>query len=247
MTGGVWLLLCVGLAAGPERPAVPRHPQEKSKTLLRKSGDAPAPRKSAPADADDKAPPVVPPRPIPGPDDRPPQSDLDRDLLRELARDLENAEPADQEDPLLRAGKRMRTVEERLARLDSSDETIDLQQRIVQDLEQLLQQMQQQQQGEQGKRQRTRQRQEKPSPQPKQQQPAVAQKSSDSSPHARSGRTTRQDASKGPEVRDVWGHLSDLLRDEMNQYLKEDFLPAYRDLLEKYYSTIASQSQSRSK
>ncbi len=52
-----------------------------------------------------------------------------------------------------------------------------------------------------------------------------------------------------PEVKEnknVWGHLSESMREEMAQYAKEGFLPKYREMLEKYYTSIANKSQKKS-
>jgi hypothetical protein len=45
--------------------------------------------------------------------------------------------------------------------------------------------------------------------------------------------------------RDVWGHLPETLRQEMNQYAREHFMTKYGDLLKQYYSTIAEKDSYR--
>ena len=40
-------------------------------------------------------------------------------------------------------------------------------------------------------------------------------------------------------TKQVWGHLPDRLRQEMNQYYKEQFMPKYNDMLRQYYSRLA--------
>lgn len=40
-------------------------------------------------------------------------------------------------------------------------------------------------------------------------------------------------------AKQVWGHLPERLRQEMNQYYKEQFMPKYGDLLRQYYGTLA--------
>src|SRR5262249_14689287 len=40
--------------------------------------------------------------------------------------------------------------------------------------------------------------------------------------------------------KDVWGHLPETLRQEMDQYAREKFMAKYNDLLKQYYATIAA-------
>ena len=40
-------------------------------------------------------------------------------------------------------------------------------------------------------------------------------------------------------TKQVWGHLPDRLRQEMNQYYKEQFMPKYNDMLRQYYNRLA--------
>jgi hypothetical protein len=39
--------------------------------------------------------------------------------------------------------------------------------------------------------------------------------------------------------RDVWGHLPDALRQEVDQYYRERFMPRYQELIRQYYSRLA--------
>jgi hypothetical protein len=44
--------------------------------------------------------------------------------------------------------------------------------------------------------------------------------------------------------KDVWGHLPESLRAEMNAYSNpQPFMPRYDDLIKKYYRTIAEQGR----
>jgi hypothetical protein len=47
--------------------------------------------------------------------------------------------------------------------------------------------------------------------------------------------------------REVWGHLPDKMRLEMDAYTKERFMPRYEDLLQQYYRTIAEQASGKEK
>lgn len=43
--------------------------------------------------------------------------------------------------------------------------------------------------------------------------------------------------------KDVWGHLPETLRAEMNAYSREKFMAKYKDLIEKYYSNLAEKNR----
>ena len=44
-------------------------------------------------------------------------------------------------------------------------------------------------------------------------------------------------------TKQIWGHLPDRLRQEMNQYYKEQFMPKYNDMLRQYYSRLAERDK----
>ena len=46
--------------------------------------------------------------------------------------------------------------------------------------------------------------------------------------------------------KDVWGHLPETLRQEMDQYSREQFMAKYNDLLKQYYATIAEKGRRKS-
>ncbi len=96
---------------------------------------------------------VIPDRNIGKPDEKP-RNELDDKLINELGDGL--ASKDDDENPLLRAGNRMRQVEERLAQSDTSTTVRETQKKVVEDLDELLKQAedaanQQQQQQQQKK------------------------------------------------------------------------------------------------
>lgn len=41
--------------------------------------------------------------------------------------------------------------------------------------------------------------------------------------------------------KDVWGHLPERMRQEMDSYYREQFMPRYSDLLRRYYASLAEQ------
>ena len=44
-------------------------------------------------------------------------------------------------------------------------------------------------------------------------------------------------------VKDIWGHLPETLRQEVDHYYRDQFMPRYRDLLQQYYSRLAEQER----
>jgi hypothetical protein len=43
--------------------------------------------------------------------------------------------------------------------------------------------------------------------------------------------------------KDIWGHLPESLRAEMNAYSREEFMAKYKDVLKQYYATIAEKGR----
>jgi hypothetical protein len=43
--------------------------------------------------------------------------------------------------------------------------------------------------------------------------------------------------------RDVWGHLPERMRQEMDMYYREQFMPRYTELLKRYYAALAEQKK----
>jgi hypothetical protein len=58
---------------------------------------------------------------------------------------------------------------------------------------------------------------------------------------------------KGPIVKvpdlykDIWGHLPERLRQEMDLYYREQFMPRYQELLRQYYSSLAERKRTGEK
>jgi hypothetical protein len=44
-------------------------------------------------------------------------------------------------------------------------------------------------------------------------------------------------------VKDFWGHLPETLRQEVDHYYRDQFMPRYRDLLQQYYSRLAERDR----
>jgi hypothetical protein len=75
-----------------------------------------------------------------------------------------------------------------------------------------------------------------------------AEKSGSGGTGARAGgkQTKEKEENKlGELYKDVWGHLPEKMRMEMDSYFKDRFMPRYNDLLKQYYSTIAEQNKKK--
>jgi hypothetical protein len=46
-------------------------------------------------------------------------------------------------------------------------------------------------------------------------------------------------------AKDIWGHLPETLRQEVDHYYRDRFMPRYRDLLQEYYSRLAERDRAR--
>jgi hypothetical protein len=172
-----------------------------------------------------------------------------------------------------RVSKNMRAAEDRLDKKDAGNATQQLQRDILKDLDELIaqsgrqQQQQQQQQQQEQQQQQDRQqaaRQQRAGSQRAQgqrQQQAKGSRSQQNTAMARqptpTTRTTQpqagdpRNARSRPEgmnkiadlYKDVWGHLPETLRQEMDQYAREQFMPKYQDLLKQYYATVAEKGR----
>lgn len=171
---------------------------------------------------------------------------LDQKLLDEIeGEDIElGKQPI---DPLTRIGKTMRQVETLIDRHDTSSRTQDMQKQIVRDLELLLEQTKKQCQGGQSK----------PSASPSQQaaKPANGNKPSEGEPSSKPARDSTDRLAKAGKtdaeddkdmdalVKQVWGHLPEKVRDQMQNVGVENFLPKYEKLIEDYYRRLAEETR----
>ncbi|MBY0586286.1 hypothetical protein K2X85_03865 [bacterium] len=248
--------------SSPEPPtanaATQEPPSNQGKTLEPKpagrprkklgKGDRPT-AEAKPIAPDDQAPAPESDRPIPKPDELPADGSLtDEKLDEDLGQELEAASNPDQ-DPLGRVAEGMKQAEEKLAQRQSADETIGLQEKIIKDLDELLQQAENPPPPGGGGKQSKK----KPNPGQKQQQgqqktasqKSKAPRSSDSNERIGPPGSVREELKPQTGDRNVWGHLSEMMREEMGQYAKENFLGKYRDLIERYYTDIARQSSQK--
>lgn len=231
-------------------PAKQEAKESKQPVRLRRRGDTNPTDDKAKKSTDEA--PAVESRNIPKPDATKKKSELDDQLLRELAQGLESPKQ-DESDPLLRAQRRMRHVEEELAKTDATTKTVDTQKKIVADLDELLNQAANQQQ------KKKQQKQNKNQQKQKQQQQSQAnsqrqnngnrqgdQASKESAKQAGAARSSSEQRGEGCQAKDIWGHLTRLEHQELMQYAKEQYLPKYREMLEQYFSNIATKSRTKS-
>jgi hypothetical protein len=192
-----------------------------------------------------------PPKPKPSSLDQQLLDGLDRELLQGLPGGAKTpAAPSDKsapgasnqvpsDNPLAKIAERMRQAENRLAQRDTSPETQAVQKQILAELAQLLEQARQQQASGQNK----------PGKSGGGDRPSGAG-SGNPSPAPPRDSTNRieqgtKEAVETTDVKDlmrrIWGHLPDKLREEMQQSLREQFLPKYERLIEEYYKRLAEE------
>ena len=194
-----------------------------------------------------------------------PSDDLDRELLDDLDRDLrddldrkllddavdglkERPTKGEQDNPLLRVGRRMRQVEDRLAEADPGEATRKVQKQIVEDLDALIDQLKKQgQQSSSSQQQQQQQQQQQRRPTNSQGQGENQSPSRDAARRASRGRPVRPQTGPLDELAktDLWGHLPEKLREQMMQAFSETFLPRYEAMLNQYYKTLADRPNRR--
>lgn len=169
------------------------------------------------------------------------------DYLRRLLGRIDPPKDQDQDQdsgeggPLSETMKKMREVEKRLSELDTGDQTREQQDQIVQDFDELLRRIRQMQQQQQ-------QRQQQQTEMAGQQQ----QQGQDQNPSGESNNEQTGAPPKTPEqnpalvnAKDSWGHLQDSLRDVMGNVSRMMPLDQKRDLIERYFLSVAKRSLER--
>ena len=159
---------------------------------------------------------------------------------------------SESENPLARIGQQMRRAESRLARGETPEETLRLQEKIVTDLAALIKQAQQQKQQSQSQSskpsppsRRSQVKQPKPGQKPKAgsgdaNSKKPARDSTDRLGNAEAAAAERQELQD--RIKDLWGHLPERAREQMLQSTSDKFLPKYEVLIEKYFRRLASDS-----
>ena len=174
----------------------------------------------------------------------------------------------DSKEIIGRISKNIDSTKDRLAQKDAGDGTQQLQRDIVKDLDTLIeqsnrqQQQQQQQQDQSGQSSNSRQQRNQQAsqrrnsgqqkrqasalktqsgqPKPQSQQQANGQK-----PGAGGAGGKKSDAPNADLYKDIWGHLPETLRKEMDAYARVEFMSKYNDLLQQYYSRLSEKGRSK--
>ncbi|MEX2122147.1 MAG: hypothetical protein WD847_21385 [Pirellulales bacterium] len=147
-------------------------------------------------------------------------------------------------DPLSQLSRRMREVESLIAQAQSDASIQEKQRTIVADLAKLIEEMrkrQQQQSSSSGKSQQTASRNQPQPGRPAGSKPGQ-KPARDSSERLRNDKARKPDpAEMKALLKDVWGHLPARERQQMDQYMVEEFLPKYELEIEQYFKALAGQ------
>jgi hypothetical protein len=160
------------------------------------------------------------------------------DKLEEFAGKKRKKKGGEQEEgsgPLGAIIKEMRDVEQRLGKPETGEDTQSKQKRIVKQIDTLIQQMKQSGPSSSMAMRRVRQQGQKPGDQPGQTPGANAAGAPPMKPAKPSDRHAPANG------KNIWGHLPEELRQEMENSFKEDALPAKAELIRRYYLSVAKQ------
>jgi len=198
-------------------------------------------------------------------EDKKPDKKLEPSRKEGKAKEDNDPDPKDLEqeakETLARISKNMRASEDRLARKDPGEGTRQIQRDIVKDLDSLIeqtkQQQQQQQQDQSSSSSSSRDRRDRqggsgkkvPKGQTAQGQkpgPASQAKGGTSNKGGGGGKNAKEEGGKNADLyKDIWGHLPETLRQEMDAYSREKFMVKYSDLLKQYYATLAEKGRKK--
>jgi hypothetical protein len=215
-----------GTAAKPAAPPAKSSNPLDDELLKSLGGDEPAPAKKPEANQQRGA----------KPSDGPPGGDAPE------------TQPSD--DPFERLTQQIRDAEKRLRRVDTGEQTQEMQRKIVDDLEKLIaqieQQQQQQQQQNQSQSQSKPQSQSQPQPkpgEPQQQQRPQSEQDSDQAKDSQEG--TRSSKNQKPDpgrlqslLEKAWGSLPERQRQDVMQSSVDDFPAKYQAVIEEYFKTL---------
>jgi len=160
------------------------------------------------------------------------------DKLEEFAGKKRKKKGGDQEEgsgPLGQIIKEMRDVEQRLGKPETGADTQSKQKRIVKQIDTLIQQMKQSGSSSSMAMRRVRQQGQKPGDQPGQTLGANAA----GAPTTKPAKPSDRHALAGGK--NIWGHLPEELRQEMENVFKEEALPKQAELIRRYYLSVAKQ------
>jgi hypothetical protein len=258
---GALLLICAGLAVADDPILDETEPPVRLKKKHKPDQSRPADQKPA-RDAAAK-------KDRPGKDREAKKNRPKKDAEAKKPAPQNRVNPDEERKRLVRDMlKKMRSVEERLAKNDPGRGTRELQREILDDLDKLIEQTRRQPPpqggggGSSSRRRRSSQRQQNQSQQnaqnspggqnprqgnqPKDKRPGdKSQKSASAkSQPGRGGTSKKRDRNKLAELfKDVWGHLPETMRQEMDAYSRAKFPPKYRALLKQYYRTLSEEGR----
>lgn len=157
----------------------------------------------------------------------------------------EDVELGKSSDPLTRIGGRMRTAKELIDRRNTSTETQQLQEEILEDLSALIAKLQSQQMQPSGDQSNNQGGQSRPGAGDGSADGQVDQGPEKSTDRVDQADTTLTALQRQQELmrRMNWGSLPDRLRDQVRSTRVEQFLPKYARLIEQYYKRLAEESQ----
>lgn len=190
------------------------------------------------------------------------------DLDDELLKGLEDGEDVslgdhsdggeasgDEDNPFAQLERQMRDVESRIADANSDRTTQRMQDKIVHDLAEIIKKLKQQKKSSSSSSSSSQQNQET-AEREKVEQPEEGQASGDetpsNSPAKDSSSAVSQRKAERPDgapleeaLKDIWGQLPDHLRQQMEQYAKEELLPQYELQIEEYFRALARGQRER--
>lgn len=186
-----------------------------------------------------------------------PDNDLDEELLKGLGEgeDIDLGKPGDaaegegDDNPLAEVERKMREAGDRIAANQSDDVTQRLQNTIAADLEKLIKELQKRKKSSSSSSSSS-QRQQQTAEREKIDQPEAAKAggdqtasndpAKDSSSVMSNRKTATPDAAQLEQaLKDIWGQLPPHLRQQMEQYAKEELLPKYELQIEEYFRALA--------
>jgi len=168
------------------------------------------------------------------------------DLDSKLRRELGEAAISETENPLLEIGRQMRSAERLIRGAESGPRTQRIQEQILADLDALIRQARSRSNAESESQAapKVAQRQSVPQPEPK-----AAPGKPDPESVADRGAPADQSDPERPDMeamknllKQVWGELPETERNQMLQWVGEEFLPKYERLIEQYFKRLAEES-----
>ena len=192
--------------------------------------------------------------------------DLDDELLKGLD-DGEDIGPGGDkgqvgasDNPFADLSRRMHEVESRIAQTRSDDETQKLQDKIANDLRKLIKELERRKKSSasssssSNKDQQTAEREKVNQPETGgagqqaagDSQPASDDPAKDSTEDLKNRKSEKPETAQMDEaLKDIWGQLPPHLRQQMEQYAKEELLPKYELHIEEYFRALAKGQRER--